>query len=223
MLFTHLENLEKTEKSRINKKKQEKKTAIIKSAYALFVEKGVGKTSIDDIVKGASLAKGTFYLYFKDKDDLLDEMVYSLCFEAVGKALSEIDEENERNPQMELGESVCLFAEKLLGIFMDNRELLPIIHKNLFKGLYSQKKEEGAALSMRCEDTVIERVVNHFQTKFVNLGGTVEEARKRLYMIVEIVNAISYNAIIEEIPYTFDEIKPILMSTIRCLAYPKFN
>ena len=208
---------------KVKKKKQEKKNAIEKSAYELFTQKGIGKTSIDDIVKGANLAKGTFYLYFKDKEDLLDNMVYNLCFEAVGNALSALDNEHENNSNMEIGDGVCFFAERLMEIFMENKELLPIIHKNLFKGLYADNKIKGSPLSLRCEDSIIERVMNHFQTEFTNLGGTVSEARKRLYMIVELVNAIAYNAIIEGIPYTFDEVKPLLLKTIRCLAYPQFN
>ena len=44
---------------------------IIASAAMLFRDKGVRAVSIDEIVKGAGIAKGTFYLYFKSKDDLL--------------------------------------------------------------------------------------------------------------------------------------------------------
>ena len=44
---------------------------ILASAAKLFEAKGVRAVSIDDIVQGAGIAKGTFYLYFKTKDDLL--------------------------------------------------------------------------------------------------------------------------------------------------------
>lgn len=223
MILPNLEELEKAGKSHITRKKMEKKNAIIKSAFELFVEKGIAKTSIDDIVKGANMAKGTFYLYFKDKDALLDEMVYSLCFEAVSKAFIALDEEHRSNSNMEIGDSVCFFAETLLGMFMENKEMLPIIHKNLFKGLYSVDSKTGSPLSSKFENSVIERVINRFQSEFINLGGDVEEAKKRFYMIVEIVNAVAYNAVIEGWPYRFEEIKPLLLRTIRCLAYPQFN
>lgn len=44
---------------------------ILASAARLFREKGVRAVSVDEIVQGAGIAKGTFYLYFKTKDDLL--------------------------------------------------------------------------------------------------------------------------------------------------------
>ena len=223
MILPNLEEFEKAGKSHIARKKLEKKNAIIKSSFTLFVEKGIAKTSIDDIVKGANMAKGTFYLYFKDKEALLDEMVYSLCFKAVSEAFIALDRWHEENPDKEIGDSVCFFAEKLLDIFMENKELLPIIHKNLFKGLYSVDSETGNSLNPKFENSVIERVIDRFENEFIRLGGDDKEAKKRLYMIVEIINAIAYNAVIEGIPYSFDEIKPLLLKTIRCLAYPQFN
>lgn len=47
---------------------------IIASAARLFREKGVRAVSIDEIVAGAGIAKGTFYLHFKTKDDLLEKL-----------------------------------------------------------------------------------------------------------------------------------------------------
>ncbi len=44
---------------------------IIKAAELLFMEKSVSKVTISDIVKKAGVAKGTFYLYFESKDDLV--------------------------------------------------------------------------------------------------------------------------------------------------------
>ena len=44
---------------------------LLRSAEKLFVAQGVSATSVDDIVAGASVAKGTFYLYFASKEELL--------------------------------------------------------------------------------------------------------------------------------------------------------
>ena len=56
-------------------KKKEKKNALFQNAFDLFIDKGFAKTTISDIVERAGLAKGTFYLYFKDKYDLRDKLV----------------------------------------------------------------------------------------------------------------------------------------------------
>ena len=47
-----------------NKKKKE--AALYNTAFELFTTKGTNKTTISDIVEKAGVAKGTFYLYFKD-------------------------------------------------------------------------------------------------------------------------------------------------------------
>ncbi|WP_137150896.1 TetR/AcrR family transcriptional regulator [Devosia sp. FKR38] len=56
----------------------ERANEILASAAKLFQEKGVRAVSIDDIVRGAGIAKGTFYLYFKTKDDLLARLADAL-------------------------------------------------------------------------------------------------------------------------------------------------
>ena len=44
---------------------------LMDAAERLFLEKGFSATSVSEIVEGADVAKGTFYLYFKTKDDVL--------------------------------------------------------------------------------------------------------------------------------------------------------
>lgn len=56
---------------------------IVASAARLFREKGVRAVSIDEIVQGAGIAKGTFYLYFKTKDDLLEKLAEAVVQQMV--------------------------------------------------------------------------------------------------------------------------------------------
>lgn len=44
---------------------------LLDAAQRLFLAKGIGGTSIDDIAGAAQVAKGTFYLYFPSKEALL--------------------------------------------------------------------------------------------------------------------------------------------------------
>lgn len=44
---------------------------ILRAATSLFVAKGVGTTTIDEIATRAEVAKGTFYLYFTSKEDVV--------------------------------------------------------------------------------------------------------------------------------------------------------
>ena len=55
---------------KIDNNKKQKEDALLNTAFDLFTKQGIQKTSISDIVNQAGVAKGTFYLYFKDKYDI---------------------------------------------------------------------------------------------------------------------------------------------------------
>jgi AcrR family transcriptional regulator len=50
---------------------QERREDLMNAAQKLFIENGVAATTIDQITAGAAIAKGTFYLYFSSKEDVL--------------------------------------------------------------------------------------------------------------------------------------------------------
>lgn len=51
---------------------------ILTCASRLFHERGIGAVTIDDIVRAANVAKGTFYLYYRSKSDLLAKLADAL-------------------------------------------------------------------------------------------------------------------------------------------------
>lgn len=53
--------------SKVEEKKKNKQEALLAQRLSCLQEKGINNTSISEIVKNAKMAKGTFYLYFKDK------------------------------------------------------------------------------------------------------------------------------------------------------------
>ncbi|MDN3015313.1 TetR/AcrR family transcriptional regulator [Paenibacillus sp. BSR1-1] len=58
-----------------DKYKQEKKAAILKSAFECFAEKGFQVATIDDIVAHSKISKGAIYNYFNSKDDIYIELM----------------------------------------------------------------------------------------------------------------------------------------------------
>jgi AcrR family transcriptional regulator len=61
--------------------KAENRTALLKAARAVFAEMGFGAASVRDIVRRTDLASGTFYNYFKDKDEIFEAVVGELTGE----------------------------------------------------------------------------------------------------------------------------------------------
>jgi AcrR family transcriptional regulator len=53
---------------------QQRRGELMDAAQRLFLKQGVGPTTIDQITSGADVAKGTFYLHFSSKEDLLSAL-----------------------------------------------------------------------------------------------------------------------------------------------------
>lgn len=60
-------NYNEAMKKKVLENKKQKENALLQAAFDLLVEQDVHNISVSDIVEKAGLAKGTFYLYFKDK------------------------------------------------------------------------------------------------------------------------------------------------------------
>lgn len=63
-------------KERREREKEQRKNDIINAAEELFFDKGYENTSIESVAEKAELSKGTIYIYFKNKNDLLHAIVH---------------------------------------------------------------------------------------------------------------------------------------------------
>ncbi len=74
---------------RKEREKEQRREAIIDSAEKVFFKKGFSAATMDEVAELAELSKGTLYLYFKSKEDLLlavhirgEELMYQMFREA---------------------------------------------------------------------------------------------------------------------------------------------
>ncbi|MEO0071697.1 MAG: TetR/AcrR family transcriptional regulator [candidate division WOR-3 bacterium] len=72
----------------MRKKSIAKRDKILRAAFAVVCEKGYYETRLEDVAKVAGVAKGTVYLYFKDKPDLYLGIIRWL----IGKAVAIVEE-----------------------------------------------------------------------------------------------------------------------------------
>lgn len=109
---------------RIIKEHDERRCEILDTAERLFHSKGYEKCTINDILKEISIAKGTFYYYFKSKQEVLDAIVDRYT-ELIEKRVGEIIEKEEYPPQKKL-----LHAFQAMNIINQvGSEMLEEIHK----------------------------------------------------------------------------------------------
>ena len=71
----------------------ERREAILSAALAEFSARGFTATRLDDVARRAGIAKGTIYLYFRDKERLFQELIRTMLSPLVGtiEALRDAD------------------------------------------------------------------------------------------------------------------------------------
>lgn len=60
---------------RREREKAKRRTEIVDAAEQLFFSKGAAAATMDDVADAAELSKGTLYLYFESKEDLLNAVI----------------------------------------------------------------------------------------------------------------------------------------------------
>lgn len=190
-----------------SEKKKLKRLKLMDAGYDLFITKGINNTVIDDIVKKAGVAKGTFYLYFKDKYDLVNQITLHKSLFVIREALREL-EERRKQEAMDFEKEILFFIDYLVEFFQGHKDMLKLIRKNFSAILLC-----GDSIS----DPDLQKAVDAFTQNFMNKGETLQQAQQTLYIIVAMVGSVCCDAILEEEPYSLSQIKPTLYFLIRKL------
>ncbi|MDE6592753.1 MAG: TetR/AcrR family transcriptional regulator [Oscillospiraceae bacterium] len=93
----------------------ETKQKLIDAVKKLSETKKYHEMSIDDITRTAGVAKGTFYTYFKRREDIISVIAYENLDEALRKASDEEIDVAEKVGQF-LGDSASIIKENSLQI-----------------------------------------------------------------------------------------------------------
>ena len=72
--------------SRRARRKQELRRAIEAAALGLFAERGIERTTVEEVTERADVAKGTFFNYYSSKHDVLAQRLRELARSFVGFA-----------------------------------------------------------------------------------------------------------------------------------------
>lgn len=79
----------------------DKKSLILESAEKLFIEKGYYSAKIEDIARNAGIAKGTVYIYFKDKESIYISLLEKKLAELTSFIGNVINEEISSSEKLE--------------------------------------------------------------------------------------------------------------------------
>lgn len=193
---------------KLAEKKEKKRNALLDTAFELFTVKGFSQTSINDIVEKAGVAKGTFYLYFKDKNDIRNQLISSKASLIFKNAILE----TSHMPAQRFEDRVIAIIDHILDNFEQDHTLLVFISKHLSWGIF-----KNALTSAPDQD---ENSVYHLYAELIHASDhQFTDNELMIYMIVELVSGISYNTILFEQPKSIKEIKPFLYETIRNIIH----
>jgi AcrR family transcriptional regulator len=186
---------------RLEEKKRQKQEALFESAFDLFTTKGINNTSISDIVKQAKMAKGTFYLYFKDKYDIRDKLITHKANRLFIKA----DQDMKGKHFTTLEEKIVFLADHIIDQLNDNPSLLQFISKNLSWAVFSNIRIPDKD-NMNCMDI--------FDHMLEESGRQFRQKEMMIYFIVELVSSTCHSVILYDSPCTLEELKTELNQSI---------
>jgi len=114
--------------ARITKEYHERKNEILNTAQELFFTKGYKQTSVESIIKKVGVAKGTFYYYFKSKEDLLDKLVKRMA-DKIQIEIKKIVEKKDLDAISKLEKAYSVAG----NIKLENIQLIKLMLKILYK------------------------------------------------------------------------------------------
>ncbi|MDD5998210.1 MAG: TetR/AcrR family transcriptional regulator [Lachnospiraceae bacterium] len=193
---------------KVEDNKKRKKNAIVDSAFSLFIQNGINETSIADIMKKAELAKGTFYLYFKDKYDVRDYLIRKKAAQIFDRARVALVESDVKDFE----EQIIFMVDHILNQLDDNKTLLKFISKNLSWGIFTHALEN---MPMESGETAVLFVRQLFEDS----KHTFRNPEMLMFMIVELVNSTAHNVILYKQPVELPELKKELYPMIRQLIH----
>jgi TetR/AcrR family fatty acid metabolism transcriptional regulator len=128
-----------------DQKKEKKRRAIIRASLRVFARKGYETSALDEVAREAHLAKGTLYLYFKDKEDLYFQVMLSVLERL------EIYVGQQTKPSHNPLEKMEALARGQISFLTDNPNYLSLfmvafspqmatVHKRIMEPLFEKRK-----------------------------------------------------------------------------------
>lgn len=91
-----------------------RRQAILKAALSVFAEHGFAAARLDDVAARAGVAKGTLYLYFKDKVDLFEALVRNAASPVLAQ-VGQLAASPDIKPEQAIEALYGVFEREVLG------------------------------------------------------------------------------------------------------------
>ncbi len=184
--------------------KQRKKDALLNTAFDLFTSKGINDTSISDIVNKAGVAKGTFYLYFRDKYDIRNLLISHKSSQLFMSAHTDMLKANI--DKME--DKIVFVINHIIDDLVKDKKMLNFISKNLSWGFFKKALMSNDNSSDVNFLEIYKTIINESEDDY-------KDPEIMLFMIIELVSSTCYSTILYSEPVSIEELKPYLEAAVR--------
>src|SRR3954451_19518156 len=110
---------------RREERKAKNRQKLLEAARKVFAEKGLGEATARDIVRETDLASGTFYNYFRDKEDAFRALLAEMAERS--RAIVRVQ---RREPGRTMEERVAGAYRAYFSWAMEERELFQVFRRN---------------------------------------------------------------------------------------------
>ena len=161
-----------------------RRSELLQAAAALFEEKGVAATAIGDITERAQVAKGTFYIYFASKDELIAEIWkdYVAGFMTLADEAEAANRSQGPQPQ-----KLLQLIERLTHHALDHAELHRLI--------YSSADAAALVLCKQSDERILARLLASMDKNLVGNAGTTSGHELQASLIFHALDGALHRAI----------------------------
>jgi len=185
------------------KKRAAKKDNIVEAAYQLFLEQGFDNVSVQEITERAGVAKGTFYLYFHDREELKEYVIAQKSHQLFQEAIMAL----RQTEISDFEEQIVFVIDYVIEVLARNTDALKLIAKNLSFGVFSERLGE-----MFVGETDVMRLLSDAaRRKHLRL----KNPKILFFMIIELASSTCFSCILKSEPVELAVYKPYLFDTIR--------
>ena len=110
---------------RREERKAQNRAKLLDAARTVFAEKGLGEATARDIVRETDLASGTFYNYFRDKEDAFRALLHDLTERAAVLVRAQ-----RREPGLPMEQRVANAYRAYFEWVLEERELFLVFRRN---------------------------------------------------------------------------------------------
>ncbi len=148
----------------MSQSKEEKRKVLLQAASDVLLELGHHKTTLDDIARRAGMAKTSLYYYFKDKDEIMREIIrrdHEQLLEMIHQAIHAVHTSEEKlfalsearyrfisDKALRANREIITEFRSLAGVFEAERESYLQSHKELVEGILKEGIEKGEIMPL---------------------------------------------------------------------------